>query len=124
MVRRSRRLRQSEWRSRKMGSPLPWHSRTKEWALVACLMTLSFPLAAQTKPAPPATQPIAPGTSSGSPATTVPTHINPEQAKELFSSVDGILTFDSEDTGLPVLHSVKRQLVTRDEVEQYLKQQL
>jgi hypothetical protein len=50
--------------------------------------------------------------------------ITPEQAQQLFSSVNEILKFDSGITGLPVLHSVNRQLVTRDEVEHYLMQQL
>ncbi len=52
------------------------------------------------------------------------THITPEQAKKLFRSVDAILAFDSHDTGLPILHPVKRRLVTRDEVQHYLMQQL
>ena len=55
---------------------------------------------------------------------TQPTHITPEQAQQLFGSMDAILKFDSENTGLPVLHTVKRRLVTRDEVEHYLMQQL
>jgi hypothetical protein len=53
-----------------------------------------------------------------------PTHITPEQARQLFSSVDSILQFDSKVTGLPVLQPVKRRLVTRDEVEKYLMHQL
>ena len=48
------------------------------------------------------------------------THITPEQAKELFASVDKILQFDSEDTDLPILHKVKRRLTTRAAVEKYL----
>ncbi len=52
------------------------------------------------------------------------THITPEQARQLFSSVDSILQFDSKVTGLPVLETVKRRLVTRDEVEKYLMHQL
>jgi hypothetical protein len=62
------------------------------------------------------------GSSSG--AASQPTHMTPEQAKQLFSSVDSILKFDSENTGLPILHPVKRQMVTRDEVERYLTEQL
>ena len=53
-----------------------------------------------------------------------PTHITPEQARQLFNSVDTILQFDSKETGLPILHPVKRRLVTRDEVQHYLMQQL
>ncbi len=45
-----------------------------------------------------------------------------EQAKELFRSVDEILNFVGADTGLTVQHSVKRKLISRDEVTKYLKQ--
>jgi hypothetical protein len=44
-----------------------------------------------------------------------------EQAKELFKSVDEILKFASTDTDLPIEHSVKRRLVTRDEVNKMLR---
>src|SRR5882757_105291 len=44
-----------------------------------------------------------------------------EQAKELFRSVDEILSFVSSDTKLPIEHSVKRKLISRDEVSRYLK---
>ena len=43
-----------------------------------------------------------------------------EQAKELFRSVDDILSFVSKDTNLPIQHTVKRKLMTRDEVNKYL----
>lgn len=46
--------------------------------------------------------------------------ISPEEEQKLFQSVDEILKFASEDTGLPIKHPVKRQLVSRDEVEAYL----
>jgi hypothetical protein len=45
-----------------------------------------------------------------------------EQAKELFRSVDEILSFASTDTGLPIEHSVKRKLISRDEVNHYLRE--
>ena len=45
-----------------------------------------------------------------------------EQAKELFRSVDEILKFVSTDTKLPIEHSVKRKLISRDEVNRYLMQ--
>jgi hypothetical protein len=45
-----------------------------------------------------------------------------DQAKELFRSVDEILAFASKDTDLPIRHSVKRKLITRDEVNKYLRQ--
>ena len=44
-----------------------------------------------------------------------------QQAKELFRSVDEILTFVSSDTKLPIVHTVKRKLLSRDEVNRYLK---
>lgn len=44
-----------------------------------------------------------------------------EQAKELFRSVDQILNFVSTDTKLPIQHSVKRKLISREEVTKYLK---
>jgi hypothetical protein len=43
-----------------------------------------------------------------------------QQAKELFRSVDEILNFASTDTKLPIEHSVKRKLISRDEVNKYL----
>jgi hypothetical protein len=50
--------------------------------------------------------------------------ISPKEAEELFRSVDEILQFASKDTDLPVKHEVKRRLVTRDEVEAYLKKSM
>ncbi len=46
--------------------------------------------------------------------------MTPEQSKELFSSVDTLLKFASEETGLPLRHEVKRTLTTRAAVEKYL----
>lgn len=48
------------------------------------------------------------------------THITPEQAKQLFQSVDELIKFASDDTGLPIKHEVKRTLTTRADVEKYL----
>ena len=45
-----------------------------------------------------------------------------DQAKDLFRRVDSILTFVSQDTKLPIVHSVKRRLITRDEVNKYLRE--
>src|SRR5215472_2847381 len=46
--------------------------------------------------------------------------ITPEEAKELFRSVDQILHFASRDTLLPIKHSVKKAMVGREEVEKYI----
>jgi hypothetical protein len=67
--------------------------------------------------------------SSGSPQIAPPaqpngkkpvTHITPEQAKQLFAMVDVLIKFSSEESGLPIKSTVKRQLTTRSAVESYL----
>src|SRR5271154_6540977 len=50
--------------------------------------------------------------------------ISSKEAKELFRSVDEILQFASQDTGLPIKHSVKRRLTKRDEVQSYLRKSM
>jgi len=50
--------------------------------------------------------------------------ITKAQAKELFRSVDEILQFVSQDTGLPVRHPVKRKLITREKVEHYVEKRM
>ena len=50
------------------------------------------------------------------------TRITKEQAKELFKSVDEILEFASKDSKLPIDHPVKRTLISREEVNKFLRQ--
>jgi len=50
--------------------------------------------------------------------------ITPGQAKELFRSVDVILQFASQDTGLPIEHRVGRHLITREAVEKYVDKRM
>ncbi len=50
--------------------------------------------------------------------------MTPAQARELFQSVDTILKFDSQDTGLPIKHAVKRRLTTRKAVEAFLVEKM
>lgn len=57
--------------------------------------------------------------SSSSPAKPETT-TSSKQAKELFKSVDEILKFASDDTGLPIRHEVKRKLIDRDKVQAYV----
>lgn len=45
--------------------------------------------------------------------------VSPEEGKLLFQSVDEIIRFSSEDSGLPRLGSVKRKLIGRADVEKY-----
>jgi hypothetical protein len=67
---------------------------------------------------PPQTQPAA-----AAPATPE-TIVSPKEAKELFRSVDEILQFASQDTGLPIEHKVKRRLTKRDEVQSYIEKSM
>src|SRR6266404_2188121 len=50
--------------------------------------------------------------------------ISPQQAEELFQSVEEILKFVSEDTKFPIQHKIKRKLVDRDTVEHDLTERL
>ncbi len=50
------------------------------------------------------------------------THLTPDQAKQLFSLVDELLKFSSDETGLPIKSDVKRKLTTREAVENYLNE--
>jgi hypothetical protein len=52
------------------------------------------------------------------------TRITKAQAKELFRSVDEILGFASQDTGLPIQQKVKRSLITRESVEKYVDKRM
>src|SRR3989454_9925104 len=80
------------------------------------------------QPSPPAA-PQEPRTG-GEGARTTPDHttqeqkISPEEAGELFRSVDEILQFASKDTALPIKHEVKRKLVSRDEVVAYVEKHM
>ena len=52
------------------------------------------------------------------------THITKQQAKDLFRSVDEILHFASVDTLMPIEHNVKRNLITREQVEKYVDKRM
>ncbi len=67
---------------------------------------------------PASTEPAATQSSSTKPAEEQ--KISPQEAEKLFRSVDEILGFASKDTLFPIKHEVKRQLVSRDEVEAYV----
>lgn len=90
----------------------------KELRFTALLLLAVLSASAQTTPNPP--KPTQPPPSAQQAQTKPDTHITPEQAKELFASVDQILQFASDDTKLPIKHEVKRRLTTRAEVEKYL----
>src|SRR5208283_1211234 len=52
------------------------------------------------------------------------TRITKAQAKELFRSVDEILSFASQDTGLPIERHVGRNLITRESMEKYIDKRM
>jgi hypothetical protein len=91
---------------------------------LGCQKRVAGPPAAANAPlvlqdVPPA-KPAAQTATAESEATHPP--LTKEQAKELFRSVDEILTFVNKDTNLPIKHTVKRKLITRDEVNKYLQE--
>ena len=67
-------------------------------------------------------------TSASAPAAATPDQekpkISPQQAEELFQSLEDILKFVSEDSKLPIQHKIKRKLVDRDTVEKDLTERL
>lgn len=67
-----------------------------------------------------ASQPPAASAGQSSQSASKDVRITPAQAKELFRSVTTILHFVSNDTKLPILHPVKRRLVDRQEVREYI----
>jgi len=50
--------------------------------------------------------------------------ISPQEAKELFKSVDEILEFASRETKLPIKEEVKRRLVERGEVQSFIEKNM
>jgi hypothetical protein len=91
------------------------------WALAAAL-SLATLAAAQQPPsaAAPQAQVPAPQAQLAPPQATG--KITPEQASQLFSLVDELIKFSSNETGLPIKNQVKRQITSRAIVESYLKE--
>ncbi|MBI1740046.1 MAG: hypothetical protein HYR57_04080, partial [Candidatus Koribacter versatilis] len=50
--------------------------------------------------------------------------ISPQEAKELFKSVDEIVEFASQETKLPIKEEVKRRLVERNEVQAFIQKNM
>ena len=67
-------------------------------------------------------QTATPDSPQTTPPATAQKPMTKEQAKQLFRSVDEILGFVSSDTKLPIEHTVKRKLISRDQVNRYLKE--
>jgi hypothetical protein len=79
---------------------------------------LAAATAAPAQQQPPATTPQALAPDKNKP----PTLITPDQARQLFSLVDELLKFSSQETGLPIKSAVKRQIISRAAVESYMKE--
>ncbi len=90
--------------------------RKKSWDLIVVSLLLACALSAlaQDTPSSPGSQTQPP------PSPQKETRITPEQTKELFRSLNVILSFASDDTKLPIRHEVKRRLISRDQVEKYI----
>jgi hypothetical protein len=91
-----------------------------DWRKITLAAVLSIAAAiapAQQKPPAAAPQPPAQAADQQK-----PTHITPDQAKQLFSLVDELIKFSSQETGLPIKSEVKRQITSKAAVETYLKQ--
>jgi len=87
------------------------------WALAAA-MCLGTAIAPQAQLAPP--QVVAPQAQVAPPQ--ADGKITPEQERQLLSLVDELIKFSSDETGLPIKSTVKRQVTSRATVESYLKQ--
>ncbi len=89
------------------------------------LCTTAWSASAQSSASPPSNSSQAKQAQTDAPPQPAPeTKITPQQAKELFKSVDEILQFSSEDSKLPIKSKVKRRLTNREEVEQYILEKL
>jgi hypothetical protein len=88
--------------------------------LLICLAAGAIAAAQQAPPAPPSGAPANPSHRDAS--AKPDRHITPERAKQLFAMVDVLIKFSSDESGLPIQSTVKRQLITRAAVESYLEQ--
>ena len=88
------------------------HGLVRGWALAAVLCLAALIAPAQQQPVAVAPQAQTPPAGK----------ITPEQERQLFSLVDELIKFSSEETGLPIKSSVKRQITSRAAVESYLKE--
>jgi hypothetical protein len=90
----------------------------------ACLLALTVVACAPhalAQNTPPQAAPASPQASGKKEAEKPPTHITPDQAKQLFALVDELIKFSSQESGLPIKSQVKRRITSRAEVEAYLK---
>jgi hypothetical protein len=96
------------------------HFPMKKISIISLLFfLLAFPVAAQTTS--PLRQQPTPSPARLDQEQPQKDHkVTPEEARELFQSVDEILRFASRDTLLPMKFPVKKAMVTRAQVEKYI----
>ncbi len=98
--------------------------RSSPSRLVLIPVLLSVLVGAQAPPAAPPQKAGGEGARATQATQTPPTapeeKISPQEAEKLFRSVDEILRFVSQDTLFPIKHEVKRELVSREQVESYV----
>jgi hypothetical protein len=123
--------------------PYPWHDWFIETAatvdgvwrtvrigaglllfLLLPVVTLAQETHTESRPQQTPPSPTGPAASENSKASPAGGKISAQEAQELFRSVDEILKFASERTGLPIHESVKRQLVNRDQVADYIRKHM
>ena len=95
--------------------------RFRGWALVAALCFAASIAPSQQPPAATA-PPVAAVPQAQLAPPPVAGKITSEQASQLFSLVDELIKFSSDETGLPIKSQVKRQITSRAIVESYLKE--
>jgi hypothetical protein len=94
---------------------LPAFASLRGWMCAAVLCLAAAATLAQ--------QPVA-VSAAQTPASKPENHITAEQQRQLFGTVDELIKFSSEETGLPIKSQVKRQITSRAAVESYVKGKL
>lgn len=90
--------------------------------VLAGLLVLAVPSVAQNTPT--ATPQQTPAQSNGDEPVEGTKKITPQQAQELFASIDSTLEWLSRDTGFVIKKKVKGELASREQVEKYVESRL
>ncbi|HEV3041957.1 MAG TPA: hypothetical protein VHA33_29625 [Candidatus Angelobacter sp.] len=93
----------------------------KKLLLLLVFLFLVPVLIAQNNPSNPPPQQRPPVAQPGQQEKEPEHKVTPEEAKELFQSVDEILQFASKSTLLPMKQPVKKAMVSREQVEKYIE---
>jgi hypothetical protein len=110
--------------SKQHGAAQLWSTEKLCARILICAAVLS-PVCTAFAQQPPASAPKAQLAAPQVPQLTAaqaPAKISPEQAKQLFALVDELIKFSSEESGLSIKSTVKRELTNRATVESYLKE--